>query len=266
MANTPIDVVGTFCSYFGDVVTTGPRLPAGWIHPENVLQANPIINSSALIRADLAHWEDRYGLEDYDLWIRAIKGGNKLFNVPHPLVRHRIHKESAFNGKGAQDLKGLLEHHTGRPTVVTAYYPVPSKQNVTKYMEWITGFWPHMQCNLIFYTGPQLVETFQKLFKDRPNTIVVGVPFHSLTAFEKLSPFAWLDTQKLDTENVGHTAELYASGMKRRSSSRGPLTRIHFSRVSLSGAMRVLDVTQNGTRRFRDFQRGISYREEKCWS
>jgi hypothetical protein len=158
----------------------------------------------------LAHWEERFGLEDYDLWIRAIKGGHTLFNVPHPLVRHRIHKESAFNGKGAQDLKGLLEHHTGKPTVVTAYYPVPSKQTVTKYMEWITGFWPHMQCNLIFYTGPELVQTFQKIFKDRPNTIVVGIPFRELAAFEKLSSFAWLDTQKLDTENVGHSAELYA--------------------------------------------------------
>ena len=210
MANTPIDVVGTFCSYFGDVVTTGPRLPSGWIRLKNVLQGNPIINSSALIRADLAHWEERFGLEDYDLWIRAIKGGHTLFNVPHPLVRHRIHKESAFNGKGGQDLRGLLDHHTGRPTVVTAYYPVPSKQTVTKYMEWITGFWPHMQCNLIFYTAPELVQTFQKIFKDRSNAIVVGIPFHSLTAFEKLSPFAWLDTQKLDTENVGHTAELYA--------------------------------------------------------
>jgi glycosyltransferase involved in cell wall biosynthesis len=31
MANRPIGVVGTFCSYFGDVVTTGPRLPPGWI-------------------------------------------------------------------------------------------------------------------------------------------------------------------------------------------------------------------------------------------
>lgn len=210
MANRPIGVVGTFCSYFGDVVSTGPCLPPGWISIENVLKANPIINSSALIRADLAQWEDGFGLEDYDLWIRIMKGGHKLFNIPHPLVLHRIHKESAFNGKGAQDLRGLLDHHTGRPTVVTAYYPVPSKQTVTKYMEWITGFWPHMQCNLIFYTGPDLVEIFQKIFKDRPNTIVVGIPFRELAAFEKLSPFAWLDTQKLDTENVGHTAELYA--------------------------------------------------------
>lgn len=210
MSKKPIDIVGTFCSYFGDTISMGPFLPSGWITHDDIMKANPIINSSVLIRAELADWEERFGLEDYDLWIRASKGGNTMFNVPHALVRHRIHRESAFNGKGGQDIGGLLGFHFGRPTVVTAYYPIKSKHDVKKYMGWISDFWPKMQCNLLFYTDPALVEMFERLFAGRANTRIVGVPFTSLAAFEKLSPPVWVDTHMLDPEKSVHTPELYA--------------------------------------------------------
>ena len=207
------DIIGTFCSYFGDKVSSGPVLPPGWISPEQIARANPIINSSVLMRADIAFWEDRYGLEDYDLWIRASAAGRRLFNVPHPLVRHRIHAKSAFNGKGSQDMEGLRAYHgliAKPPTVVSAYYPVPSKYPTADYIKWISDFWPHMQCNLVFYTDTALVEMFQKLFAGRPRTLVVGVPFRSLTAFQKLSPQVWAETYLLDKEKGVHTPELYA--------------------------------------------------------
>jgi len=119
MSITPqIDVIGTYCKYFGDFVSDGPVLPGGYIPVDVFSRMNPMINSSVLIRRELAHWEDRFGLEDYDLWLRLVKGGAKLFNVPYTLVHHRIHKASAFNGKGGQDVAGLLAFHASRPPLI----------------------------------------------------------------------------------------------------------------------------------------------------
>lgn len=105
------DVVGTFCWYFGEVVSAGPALPAGWLDFKTIANGNPIINSSAILRREHARWEDRFGLDDYDLWLRLSKGGARLYNLPCRLVRHRIHAASAFNGKGVQDVNGLLAYH-----------------------------------------------------------------------------------------------------------------------------------------------------------
>ena len=214
MSKEPMDIVGTFCTYFGEQ-RGSPTLPAGWIRLEDIMKSNPIINSSCLIRVglgdNLGEWQDRFGLEDYDLWIRAAAAGKRLFNVPHALVRHRVHKTSAFNGRGLQNpdaLRGFYSYLL-KPTVVTAYYPIPSKYKANDYVKWILGFWPKMQCNLVFYTDTQLVELFQKAFQGRPNTRVIGLPFASLSAFTKLSQNIWVDTKLLDTE-VGHTPELYA--------------------------------------------------------
>lgn len=111
-----IDVCGTFCRYFGDFISNGPALPAGYISSKELWASNPIINSSALIRREMALWEDRFGLEDYDLWLRLRDSGAVLFNIPEYLVNHRIHAGSAFNGKGRQDVHGLLSYHLFKAT------------------------------------------------------------------------------------------------------------------------------------------------------
>jgi len=211
MCERPIDILGTHCSYFGDgALPASPILPSGWIAPESVFAGNPIINSSVLMRREIAVWEDRCGLEDYDLWIRSAKAGRTLFNIPHALTRHRIHGGSAFNASGVQDLEGLRRlHRIGRPTVVTAYYPIQSKFSIKQYLDWITGFWPKIECPLVFYTDPNLVAVFEKLFAHRIHTKVVGLPFSSLSAFKKLSYKVWVSTKCLDKE-TSHTPELYA--------------------------------------------------------
>jgi len=106
-----LEVVGTYCRYFGDIVSNGPTLPAGFISKEMVFKSNPLINSSVIIRRHNAYWIDRFGLDDYDLWLRLAKRGLKMFNIPYYLVHHRIHGGSAFNGKGRQDVDGLLHYH-----------------------------------------------------------------------------------------------------------------------------------------------------------
>ena len=204
----PIDVIGTHCTYCGDM-QGAPTLPSGWISTEMVEAGNPLINSSVLIRRELAVWEDRCGLEDYDLWMRLVRKGHGLFNVPHALVRHRIHKGSAFNAGKAQDIQGLRKLYLcGEPTVVTAYYPIQSKYRAEEYLNWIAKFWPFIPCRLVLYTEPELVRMCEKLVSSREHSLVVGCALRSLQAFNKLSYTAWIETGRLDKEK-GHSPELY---------------------------------------------------------
>ncbi len=94
------DVIGTRCLYFGELNNIGPNIPIGDITYENFLAMNPIINSSALIRKELAQWDEECFVEDYDLWLRLWKQGRRFYNCSEVLVKHRIHPKSAFNAKG----------------------------------------------------------------------------------------------------------------------------------------------------------------------
>jgi len=212
----PIDCVGTFCSYIGDVSGIVPPLPYHHITEAQVMAINPIINSSALFRRKWAFWEDRFGLEDYDLWIRMIRRGATLHVIPEVLVHHRIHGNSFFNRGGKQDVEGLRTFYRVPPlrhttTVVSCYYPIHSKYPPEMYMDWIVQFWPTLSCPLIFFTEPYLVSMFEDIFKGRPGpTKVIGIPIINLRAFQKLSHSVWRDTHALDPERATHTPELYA--------------------------------------------------------
>lgn len=97
------DVIGTRCMYFGDLEGTVPNIPVGNLIKNKVdfLNANPIINSSCVVRKSLCYWEDALnGVEDYDMWLRLWKQGKTFYNCDDVLVKHRIHKSSAFNAKG----------------------------------------------------------------------------------------------------------------------------------------------------------------------
>ena len=105
------DVIGTGCRYFGDT-NHKPILPFGDLRYFNFFQFNPIINSSSIIRKDLCFWNDRWIVEDYDLWLRLWKKNYKFYNVPTIEVLHRIHKKSAFNSNGNDNnVPALLEWH-----------------------------------------------------------------------------------------------------------------------------------------------------------
>lgn len=105
------DVVGTHCMLFGDIHGALPDIPLGDISNFNFSLVNPIINSSSVIRKQWCHWNDNH-IEDYDLWIRLRKRRCRFYNCPEVLVKHRIHKKSAFNSKGHTELvKELLLHH-----------------------------------------------------------------------------------------------------------------------------------------------------------
>jgi glycosyltransferase involved in cell wall biosynthesis len=102
------DVVGTKCVYFGEMNNIVPAIPTGDISALNFLQVNPLINSSAIIKKALAHWDVNCFVEDYDLWLRLRKDNRRFYNCPEVVVKHRIHKESAFNAKGNDNYVAAL--------------------------------------------------------------------------------------------------------------------------------------------------------------
>lgn len=105
------DVVGSNCLLFGDINYVVPRIPINDISSFDFVKVNPVINSSAVIKKSLCYWNEN-GIEDYDLWLRLWKQNKKFYNCPEILVKHRIHKKSAFNSKGHVDKVGpLLQSH-----------------------------------------------------------------------------------------------------------------------------------------------------------
>jgi glycosyltransferase involved in cell wall biosynthesis len=113
LAGADADIVGTFCRYFGDWKGE-PTLPPGYVPPEIFHQMNPIINSSVLIRKELASYTDEfYGLEDYDCWIRNLLAKKIFYNVPLELTYHRLYSQSAFNASGRQEPERVRQKYFG---------------------------------------------------------------------------------------------------------------------------------------------------------
>jgi glycosyltransferase involved in cell wall biosynthesis len=105
------DVIGSNCVWFGDIENVVPKIPLNDFSNFNFTEVNPIINSSSIIKKELCHWNEN-GIEDYDLWLRLWKQKKRFFNCPEILVKHRIHKTSAFNSKGNNDkVTPLLASH-----------------------------------------------------------------------------------------------------------------------------------------------------------
>ena len=103
------DVIGSRCVYFGDKEGTIPAIPTGDISLFDFTKVNPVINSSSLVRKELCQWNGQTVLEDYDLWLRLRKLKKRFFNCPTVLVRHRIHKTSAFNNTNHQHVAELVK-------------------------------------------------------------------------------------------------------------------------------------------------------------
>jgi len=93
------DIIGTRCVWFGDRSGIIPQIPINDISDFDFTLVNPIINSSAIIKKNLCHWNEN-GIEDYDLWLRLREQKCKFYNFNEILVKHRIHEASAFNSKG----------------------------------------------------------------------------------------------------------------------------------------------------------------------
>ena len=95
------DVVGTRCMYFGETMNGKvANIPTGDISQFDFLTFNPMINSSAVLKKELAKWDTNSFVEDYDLWLSLWRQGRRFYNCPEIVVKHRLHQASAFNAKG----------------------------------------------------------------------------------------------------------------------------------------------------------------------
>lgn len=209
--NRFIDVLGTNLQYIGELNHI-PDLPYGHITYDILLNVNPMVNSSVVMKRECAVWEDRYSLEDYDMWFRHVLHGKNLVSIKEPFIYHRVHSTSFYNNSGKQDINSLLNYYkkyVEDVSIVTAYYPFKSKFEVTDYMKWLE-FWREQPCKLIFFTSPEfvpLIENLRKNYKEK--TVVIGLPFDQLVAFEKYGKEFWIEQKEHDYEDY-HTYELYA--------------------------------------------------------
>ena len=103
------DIVGTKCVYFEGLEGTVPKIPVGDISEFDFNSVNPMINSSSLIKKELAikyKWNPAFdGVEDYAFFVNARFLKKRFYNVDEVLVKHRIHASSAYNSK---DNSGLI--------------------------------------------------------------------------------------------------------------------------------------------------------------
>jgi len=102
------DVIGTGCQYFGDT-NHKPILPYGDLRYFNFFQFNPIINSSVILKKEIAEWNENEFVEDYDLWLKLFKANKKFYNIDEILVLHRIYSTSFFNNTNHNYVEKLKE-------------------------------------------------------------------------------------------------------------------------------------------------------------
>ena len=203
-----IDVFATGLQYIGEMNHV-LELPHGFITMDILSKINPVVNSSVIMKKEIAFWEDRFGLEDYDLWFRCLLNNKKIYTIPQAFIYHRVYKDSYFNNSGRQDLNGLLNHYLYDVTVVSAYYPMKSKFSISDYMKWL-DFWKEQPCNLVFFTSLEfvpLIENLRKNFKEK--TKIIGLEFGDLEAFQKYRKEFWIKEKEKDFEEY-HNHELYA--------------------------------------------------------
>jgi glycosyltransferase involved in cell wall biosynthesis len=95
------DIIGSNCIWFGDREGVVPPIPIGDISNYDFKLVNPIINSSSVIKKELCYWNSNFdGVEDYDLWLKLRRAKKQFYNCKEILVKHRVHKKSAFNSNG----------------------------------------------------------------------------------------------------------------------------------------------------------------------
>lgn len=64
----------------------------------HMLVKNRIVHSSMIMQKALAVYDERFLQEDYELWLRLLHQGEKLYLLGLRLTFHRIHEQQSFEG------------------------------------------------------------------------------------------------------------------------------------------------------------------------
>jgi len=103
---------------------------------------------------------------------------------------------------------------SSHPTVVTCYYKIPSKHSHNDYDGWIGNFVSNVNCHLIIFTSPDLVDYLTKKRVSKcshymEKTKIVSIEFENLELFQKYSAF-WDYQYEIDQQKYsGRTKECY---------------------------------------------------------
>lgn len=206
-----IDVLGTNLQYIGELNHI-PNFPVGLISLETLFKINPVVNSSVVMKKEVAFWRDFCNLEDYDLWFRCLLNSKKIVTIPQPLIYHRVYQNSAFNNSGVQDLDTFMKYYINiikSVTVVSAYFPMKSKFSESDYLQWIQ-FWSEVECNLVFFTTKEfspIIEKIRETYLEKTKIIIMEL--NDLVAFKKYGSEFWIQQKVLDHEHY-HSPSLYA--------------------------------------------------------
>lgn len=93
-------VIGTAVDTFGDVPYTVQQ-KSEWITPVDLSEFNPVSLSSAILHRSYLHMrlmDGNCGIEDYELWMRILLSGSKIYNIPEVLTHMRV-TESIIRAK-----------------------------------------------------------------------------------------------------------------------------------------------------------------------
>lgn len=207
------DVVGTQCEYFGSLKGS-PRIPLGDISREDFFKANPVINSSVVIKKELCWWNGEFnGVEDYDMWLRLRRQNRRFYNCGDILVKHRIHSGSAYNSNGNGNLVPQLlnKHREGRTRyrirIFSAFCDSDNCKSVYERLcetDLMENYGPDKDIYIVTddsYTHAILMNAPRvELKPDIPKTAVVGLAFEP-PSFLPLSQMPWFID--FATEHVG---------------------------------------------------------------
>ena len=92
-------------------------------------------------------------------------------------------------------------------TLVTAYYPIPSKASQNTYLTWAKKYMT-LESPIVLFTTPELEPTFKLMRGDKP-LYIIAKPFEELEMW-KLYKSVWKAHHALDPEKHRHSPELYA--------------------------------------------------------
>ena len=214
------DVIGSRCIYFGEQEGTIPVLPVGELDKFDFTQFNPIINSSCLVKKSLCHWNEN-GIEDYDLWLRLKKENRRFFNCNDILVKHRIHRASAFNSKGhTQQLEKLLApaniNTTIRIRVFSSFCDSNNCKDVyerlceTAKIEWYGAGKKVVFTNDNDYTHVVIMNTAMPFIEHIPPNRVLGLAFEPPAFLNITAAFVEYAKQRIGTYLIGEQSGLPA--------------------------------------------------------
>lgn len=138
-----------------------------------------------------------------DVIISRIHNNYNIYGYHYPL----FYQNAALGG--AQDATYFRYIIKPQPTIVTAYYPIKSKQPIEKYREWYSNFFKCVTADVICFCPPEMVDEFKEIA--RPNHQIIGRAFSSFEMMSETQMNVWRNLNKTDAEvSIGHTPELYA--------------------------------------------------------